>query len=1100
MFGFRPSHSSPPTRITPLADNTTLFPDISRTSSTVAVPELAGLSPEDVELIEAVIDRAGPKATAFLSVFKAYNDVLKERGLNPKEVFYYGKLLKLGTLKGGSWDEKWNMIKSQNGYDGSTRRNRGLSMDRAPRLPVPSTLAPSSQFTDDLFSSISQTHVNHETDVSQTSFETETEVAAQPLSSLSGTRPLSSDSTNNTLGIHLYGSPHLSAPSPSSQLPVRRAQHRYTPQHLNFDPSAQSLSPTPPSYQSSGSKRRLTRSSSYHADNRPANSHDKEGRLSAINEEDAWNRVKMLQDEREADRFRDDRLLERSWDIWKQMHSWIITMNQQIGEARENLILRICLQRWRERAVAQREWYNQIAVVDNKRRLKAAFSIWKQRLQGHLQEKQKLAWRQDMRARLATFRKQRKEASLKEFWVHWRRTYQHRLSELHYHERLKIRCYLQWKEKLHTMYRLEDNADQAHHDALVSRFWDYWKHSVELRFPERVVARQVESRIKREVFEVWKKQWNDTRIAKAFHRHRLGKRMMKSWKAAKDRTTTLERRADKHLARQDSILLRAVMRVWKARERGKLLEKVKAFRLVRSAWTVWRMKLQAHYEARALAIRFSERLSCSTSKTALRRWREVHAKHLNSQTFAVQVYKAQLVQHTLLQWRVMLYKQLKVSKKARMVERYFILRRFWTRMKEKFREKTRLARFQDFERKKVKVFFDMWLHRARMQRRIREAERVIEDRVRKRILHYSLQRWTIRVVDIKDRELRVAQDYYHRNRMVLLTSAFNHWKRIHTRHNEELRLMQSYQDIKREEMFKRIFYHWLAAARTRRHRRLILQEKEEERRIAVLTASWEQWRERYMEARLQPMEYQFVISNAQRLKYQAFSSWQAKTKSLPAIKFHAYHIKTKYWNIWLEQLPRAVQARKSREFDSKLVFRKFLDKWVQVHRTKLSLKAVARARYFPVSASKPSSRLSAHSRPFTTPLIPPTKSTFPHRAVRVESSEEDAQSEAGPSEPLMRHMRPLTARSGLFPSRARTDPSPTRTLLSAPRSRESSPARSTKSTIAAPWYSKDSPTRFPPAPSSVAGTEGRSTLWQELQEVQRRSQSPSALSRKSRPP
>ncbi|KAG7092302.1 hypothetical protein E1B28_008664 [Marasmius oreades] len=1093
MFGFRPSRASPPARITPPADNTTPSLDVSRSSITATIPELAGLSSEDVELIEAIIERTGPNA-AFLSVFKAYSDVLKERGLNSKEIFYYGKLLKLGTLKGGSWGEKWQMIKQQNRYDRSTRpgvgRMRGLSGDRAPCLPPPSTLAPSSHLTDDLFSSISQVHEHTDIAASQTSFDIGTEVAIQPLSSPFDARPLSSDLTDNTLGIHLHESPLLSAP-PSLQLPLHGEQQHLTGRHLDFEPSVQSLSSTPPSYQSSVSKYRAAKS--YMTQGR-------ERRDNALNEEDAWNRVKVLQDEREADRFRDDSLLERSWDIWKQMYTWILTMNQQIGEARENLILRIYLQRWRERTASQREWCNRIAAVDNKRRLKAAFNIWKQRLQDRLQEKQKMAWRQDMRVRLATIRRHRKEALLKEYWIHWRRAYQYRLSEAHCCDRLRLRCYSQWKERLHRVYRSEDNADQAHRDALLGRFWEYWKRTIELRVPERVMNRQVELRVKREVFEVWKKQWVDHRIARAFYIRRLAKRMMKSWKSAKDRTTALECRADKHLARQDNILLRAVMRVWKARERGKLLEKVKAFRLVRSAWAVWKLQLHTLEEAQALAVRFSERLNCSTSKMAFQRWREVHASHLRSQAFVAQFNKAQLVRRMILRWRVALFKRLKMVKKARMAERYLLLRRFWATMKQKYREKIRLAKLQECERNKVKIFFDIWLHRSRKQRQIREAERIIQDRVRKRILHSSLQRWTIRVVDIKDRELRVAQEYHNRHRAVLLTSAFNHWKQIHTRHNEELRLMQSYQDIKREEMFKRIFYQWLTAARTRRHRRLVLQEKEEERKLVALSSAWEKWRERYMEARLQPLEYRLVISNAQRLKYQAFSSWQAKTDSLPAIKFHANHVKVKCWNIWLQQLPRAVQARKAREFESKSILKKFLDKWIQVHRTKLSLKAVARARYFPVSASKPSSRPAVHSRPLTGSAIPPTKATFPHRALRIENSDGDADPEAGPSEPLMRHLRPLTARSGLFPTRARTDPSPTRTVLSVPRTRESSPTRSTKSAAPAPWYSKNAPTRFPPTPSSVAGTEGRSTLWQELREVQRRSQSPSVLSRRSRPP
>ncbi len=56
---------------------------------------------------------------------------------------------------------------------------------------------------------------------------------------------------------------------------------------------------------------------------------------------------------------------------------------------------------------------------------------------------------------------------------------------------------------------------------------------------------------------------------------------------------SLEVRANKHLGRQDDVLLRADMRVWKARERGKLLEKVKSFRLAKVAWSVWKARIDS---------------------------------------------------------------------------------------------------------------------------------------------------------------------------------------------------------------------------------------------------------------------------------------------------------------------------------------------------------------------------------------------------------------------------------------------------------------------------------------------------------------------------
>src|SRR5260221_8070514 len=82
-------------------------------TSALAAPELQNLTPHDVGIIDAVIERAGPSATTFFTVFKAYSEVLKEHGLDPQEVVYYGKLLKLGTLRGKDWGEKWTLVRSQ---------------------------------------------------------------------------------------------------------------------------------------------------------------------------------------------------------------------------------------------------------------------------------------------------------------------------------------------------------------------------------------------------------------------------------------------------------------------------------------------------------------------------------------------------------------------------------------------------------------------------------------------------------------------------------------------------------------------------------------------------------------------------------------------------------------------------------------------------------------------------------------------------------------------------------------------------------------------------------------------------------------------------
>ena len=52
---------------------------------------------------------------------------------------------------------------------------------------------------------------------------------------------------------------------------------------------------------------------------------------------------------------------------------------------------------------------------------------------------------------------------------------------------------------------------------------------------------------------------------------------------------------------------------------------------------------------------------------------------------------------------------------------------------------------------------------------------------------------------------------------------------------------------------RRMFYRWLTAARQVRHRRLVLQEREEQMKLTAVARAWDKWRERYRDTRLQPM-------------------------------------------------------------------------------------------------------------------------------------------------------------------------------------------------------------------------------------------------------
>ncbi|KAJ3832386.1 hypothetical protein F5878DRAFT_669535 [Lentinula raphanica] len=127
MFTFQPARFSSPAKSTKRISSTANSEeDVSCFSHSSNIPELSGSSPKDVELIDTIIEQARPSTTTFLPVFKAYNNVLLKRELDPHGAKCYGELLKLGTLKGSSWQDKWDTIKAQNGY-GSKPRAAELS-------------------------------------------------------------------------------------------------------------------------------------------------------------------------------------------------------------------------------------------------------------------------------------------------------------------------------------------------------------------------------------------------------------------------------------------------------------------------------------------------------------------------------------------------------------------------------------------------------------------------------------------------------------------------------------------------------------------------------------------------------------------------------------------------------------------------------------------------------------------------------------------------------------------------------------------------------------------------------------------------------------
>jgi len=129
--------------------------------------------------------------------------------------------------------------------------------------------------------------------------------------------------------------------------------------------------------------------------------------------------------------------------------------------------------------------------------------------------------------------------------------------------------------------------------------------------------------------------------------------------------------------------------------------------------------------------------------------------------------------------------------------------------------------------------------------------------------------------------------------------------------------MQSYQDIKRAENMRKMFTKWLGAARTARRRRVTLQQCEEEMKHTRLLIVWDKWRERYQDIQLRPLAESFALQKQTNLVFYAFGIWHSKTRSLPAVRFNASHVKKKHWTMWRNAMPQALQSKKSQRFRPK---------------------------------------------------------------------------------------------------------------------------------------------------------------------------------------
>jgi len=387
MFGFRPAHTSSPAKfLLQPAPSSLSLSDASRASG-VSRSELQTLSPTEADFLDAVIRRIAPNATSFLSGLKAYNDELHERGLDSQtETVHYGRLLEICKLRGPSWQVKWDAVKKQYGYgtvpSRPSLRPKTPPQSRQPSFPRPTRspaylMAPVRHDDDDVFTLHSHqdrdetTQDTEQTEEDREEGSSDTERDDEPTSyGITGSRhPQGTSQTrmsnrpasrpaNPILPPSLI---HPATPRPQNayQEAIQRV-HAWDDTSDTTDAVMPPPSNTPPSYRAAvrtgpTSKPVATDPRNHLAPRAPSpiklprpephaqptlpQSRERKG--SVINEEDAWKKIKVARDEEDADKFRDDKLLERSWEIWLLGYQWLIVRTFLYSITSNQVILQV---------------------------------------------------------------------------------------------------------------------------------------------------------------------------------------------------------------------------------------------------------------------------------------------------------------------------------------------------------------------------------------------------------------------------------------------------------------------------------------------------------------------------------------------------------------------------------------------------------------------------------------------------------------------------------------------------------------------------------------------------------------------------------------
>ncbi|WVR07735.1 hypothetical protein IAU60_004778 [Kwoniella sp. DSM 27419] len=932
----------------------------------------------DLDVVEEIFHR-GRDATSFPQIFGPYTEVLQERGISPtSDSVYYSFLLKVGVIKAQRWADKWAIWKEA--------RETVQAAGTPPRSPFGVSRSPATHLKahSPLSSPGSRGHSSSLAEVkSRVPFLTS---ASSDLDEGYDDNPPIIAQTGRDAGYNsfVHGRPSPRKEMHRSRREIHRSMVGYTPDQSLVDRVDASFTPpmrtsTPvfartPRYQQAG------RPSAYSLSDVDQIVDQSTEDLTALglstpkgsaivlpSTSPTWyDRLEELPErdrramERKAGDFYALGLMGRCWDMWTKTSEFYRVAYRNIPVARDNLLLRQLLERWSQATRRQlthantaeqhrslqlkeavlRRWQeaareHQLGLLQDhwsrqrdNRHLMAAFHRWK----AAGEKKRTDRWKMDMADKELRFSERRDGFLVRRILKRWRIETRARIATTEANRRTCVQIFDQW-------YGVTTRKQT--HSALLDLFTGHklaghltqWRKKTVLAPLEMQVEASRNHRLMRSLFGRWRLSARQNQQSTLFDRRRRLLSVMDGWKDAVTRQKRLARRA---VIFDEMRLLHHATRQWKLESWSRLLLSAREKRIQSKTWDAWADRHARVGHLNDAADSMVAKRETTRIQVLFSRWRASASTRARDALHAQLVHDKNRRSKVLTKWHEA-SKIIRVnSELAGKAHAYFLLRTAFGAWRRESAVKIAQHWVEQREQRAVRGVFERWLGMAARYQDLSKRESVYQQYTDKRVLKERLDQWTGRVVEVKDRELRVARAYDER----VLDDTFSRWRdRAATIRSNQMKADDS-QEIRQLEGQRRILRVWRYRAKRERRLRLMGDTSVQARDQRLVREAFEVWYERKRGRELAAVEDEVAFLHENVILYGVMDRWKAATEILPGISANATRLKTRTMRTWLAALQKQRHADRLRaEREQKLISEVF-----EVWRNAAERKAALHAR------------------------------------------------------------------------------------------------------------------------------------------------------------